>query len=99
MPLSLKAAVDLLDQLAPLAFAVPLLFTIMGFWPLYEQHREQQAAMEAMGEFGQMMGQMAEQMGAETGGPFSSLGIAAWLLFATVVYLAFKGVMRFLAGR
>ena len=52
-------------KLAPLAFAVPLLFTVCGFWPLYEQHRAEQEAMEALGEFGQMMGQMAEQMGRQ----------------------------------
>jgi len=84
-------------KFAPLAFAVPLLFTIMGFWPLYKQHRAQQQAIEAMGEFGQMMGPMSGQMGVSTGGPFDALGIGAWLLFATVVFLAFRGVMRFLA--
>ena len=83
-------------KLAPLAFVVPLLFTFMGFWPLYKQHRAQQEAMEAMGEFGQMMGQMGQQMEASSG-PFDSFGIGAWLLFATVIFLAFKGVMRFLA--
>jgi hypothetical protein len=84
-------------KLAPLAFAVPLLFTIIGFWPLYKQHQAQQEAIEAMGEFGQMMGQMSEQMGGSAGGPFDSLGIGAWLLFATVIFLAFRGVMRSLA--
>lgn len=86
-------------KLAPLAFTVPLIFTIFGFWPLYEQHREEQQAMEAMGELGQMMGQMSEQMGANSGGAFSSLGFGAWFLFATVIFLSFRGVMRFLAGR
>ena len=80
-------------KLAPLAFIVPLLFTFMGLWPLYKQHRAQQAAMEALGEFGQTMGQMGQQMGANSG-PFDSLGIGAWLLFATVIFLAIKGVMR-----
>jgi hypothetical protein len=84
-------------KLAPLAFVVPLLFTIMGFWPLYKQHRAEQQAVEAMGDLGQMMGQMSQQMGGSSGGPFESLGIGAWLLFATVIFLAFKGVMRFLA--
>ncbi len=83
-------------KVAPLAFIVPLLFTFTGFWPLYKQHRAQQEAIDAMGEFGQMMGQMGEQMGANTG-PFDSLGIGAWLLFATVIFLAFKGLMRYLA--
>ena len=83
-------------RLAPLAFVVPLLFTFVGFWPLYKQHRAQQEAIDAMGEFGQMMGQMDEQVGANNG-PFDSLGIGAWLLFATVIFLAFKGLMRYLA--
>jgi hypothetical protein len=84
-------------KFAPLAFAVPLLFTIMGFWPVYKQHRAQQEAIEAMGEFGQMMDPMSAQTGGGTGGPFDSLGIGAWLLFATAIFLAFRGVMRFLA--
>ena len=83
-------------KVAPLAFIVPLLFTFTGFWPLYKQHRAQQEAIDAMGEFGQMMGQMGEQMDANNG-PFDSLGIGAWLLFATVIFLAFKGLMRYLA--
>lgn len=84
-------------KFAPLAFAVPLLFTVMGFWPIYKQHQAQQEAMEAMGEFGQQMSQMAQQMGGSAAGPFDSLGIGAWLLLATVIFLAFRGVMRFLA--
>ena len=84
-------------KFAPLAFLVPLLFTIMAFWPLYQQHRQQQAAMAAMGDFGRMFGQMAEQMGAPGGGVFSSLGFGAYLIFAAVLYLAYKGVMKFLA--
>ncbi len=83
-------------KLAPLAFTVPLLFTAMAFWPLYKQHRQQQEAMEAMGEFGQAMSQMAEQMGAQTGA-FDAIGIGAWLLVATVIFLAFKGITRYLA--
>jgi hypothetical protein len=83
-------------KLAPLAFVVPLLFTFVGFWPVYKQHRAQQEAIDAMGELGQMMGQMSEQMGANYG-PFDNLGIGAWLLFATVIFLALKGVMRYLA--
>lgn len=86
-------------KLAPLAFAVPLLFTAKAFWPLYQQHRQQREAVEAMGELSRTMGDLAEQMGADVGGPLSNLGIAAWLLFATVIFLAFRGVMRFLARR
>lgn len=84
-------------KFAPLAFTLPLLFTLYAFWPLYKQHREQQQAIEAMGEFGSMMGQMAEQMGGASGGIFNSIGFGAYLVFATAVYLAFKGVTRFLA--
>ncbi len=83
-------------RLAPLAFTVPLLFTAKAFWPLYEQHRQQQEAMAAMGEFGQAMSQMAQQMGAQTSA-FDAVGIGAWLLIATVIFLAFKGITRFLA--
>jgi hypothetical protein len=84
-------------KLAPLAFTVPLFFTAKAFWPLYQQHRQQQEAIEAMGELSRTMGELAEQMGADAGGPLSNLGIAAWLLFATVIFLAFRGVMRFRA--
>jgi hypothetical protein len=83
-------------RLAPLAFGVPLAVTAMALWPLYEQHRQQREAMEAMGEFGQAMSQMAEQMGAETSA-FDAIGIGAWLLVATVIFLAFKGITRYLA--
>lgn len=83
-------------KFAPLAFVVPLLITLMAFLPLYQQHRQQQQAMEAMGEFGRMFGQMAEQMGAPGGGAFSNLGFGAYLIFAAVLYLAYKGVLKFL---
>ncbi len=83
-------------KLAPLAFNVPLLFTAVAFWPLYEQHRQQQEAMQAMGEFGQAMSEMAEQMGAQTSA-FDAIGIGAWLLVVTVIFLAFKGITRYLA--
>lgn len=92
---------------APLAFAAPLLFTLYAFWPLYQQHRAQQHAMQQMqeqfgaemGEFAEAMGQMAGQMGTGGDGSLGGLGIGAWLLFATVIFLASKGVMRFLARR
>ena len=75
---------------------VPLLFTLKAFWPLYQQHREAQKAMEAMGEFGQMMGQMAQQMSGNSGGIFENLGFGAYVIFAATIYLAFKGIVRFL---
>jgi hypothetical protein len=83
-------------KLAPLAFAVPLLVTTKALWPLYEQHQQQQEAIQAMGEFGQAMSQMAEQMGAQTSA-FDAIGIGAWTLVATVIFLAFKGITRCLA--
>ena len=49
-----------------------------------------------MGEFGQAMTGMAEQMGAQTSA-FDAIGMGAWLLVATVIFLAFKGITRFLA--
>jgi hypothetical protein len=86
-------------KLAPLAFTVPLLFTAKAFWPLYQQHRRQQDAIEAMGELSRSMGELAERIGADASGPLFNLGIGAWLLSATVIFLAFRGVMRFLARR
>ncbi len=83
-------------KFAPLAFVVPLLITLKAFWPLYQQHRESQRAMETMGEFGQMMGQMQQQMTGNSGGIFDNLGIGAYVIFAAAIYLAFKGVVRFL---
>ncbi|MEX1994278.1 MAG: hypothetical protein WD929_06425 [Steroidobacteraceae bacterium] len=83
-------------KFAPLAFVVPLLITIKGFWPLYQQHRESQKAMEAMGEFGQMMGQMAREMTGNSGGIFDNLGFGTYVIVAAAAYLAFKGVVRFL---
>ena len=85
-------------RLAPLAFAVPLLITARALWPLYEQHQQQQEALRAMGELGQAMSGMAGQMGAETSA-FDVIGIGAWLLVATVIFLAFKGIARCLARR
>ena len=75
---------------------MPLLITLKGFWPLYQQHREAQKAMKAMGEFGQMMGQMAQQMSGNSGGIFESLGFGAYIIFVATIYLAFKGIVRFL---
>jgi hypothetical protein len=86
-------------RLAPLAFGVPLFVTLLGFWPLYVQHRRQQEAVRAMGELGQVLGELAEQMSAQIGGPLANLGTAAWLLIATVLFLAFRGVVRALASR
>lgn len=83
-------------KFAPLAFVVPLLLVLKALWPLYQQHREAQQAMKAMGEFGQMMGQMAREMTGNSGGIFENLGFGAYILFAAAIFLAFKGIVRFL---
>ena len=83
-------------RLAPLAFTVPLLFTALALWPLVWEHRRQQEALKAMGEFGEAMARMADEMGAQTGA-FDAIGNGAWLLVATVIFLAFKGIVRYLA--
>jgi hypothetical protein len=83
-------------RLAPLAFAVPLVVTGAALGPIYREHSRQQAAVEAMGEFGAAISRMADQMGAQASA-FDSIGSGAWLLVATVIFLAFKGVVRCLA--
>ena len=83
-------------RLATLAFTVPLVLTLRAFWPLYEQHRARQEAVQALSELGRELGQMAEQMAGSLR-PFDSLGVCTYLLFATVIYLAVRGVMRALA--
>jgi hypothetical protein len=82
--------------LAPPAFTVPLRFTARALWPLYEQHQQQQEALRAMGDFGKAMTGMTEQVGAQTSA-FDAIGIGAWILVATVIFLAFKGIARVLA--
>jgi hypothetical protein len=84
------------NKFAPLAFTVPLIVTIIALWPLYEQHREQQQAMAAMGEFGPLFEEMAEQMGGG-GGLLDSLGPGAWAVIASALYLAVRGVMKILS--
>jgi hypothetical protein len=83
-------------KFAPLAFTVPLIFTIIALWPLYEQHREQQQAMAALGEFGPLFGEIAEQMGGGRG-LLHNLGLGAWAAIASALYLAVRGVMKFLS--
>ena len=78
-------------QYAPLAFCIPLLFTAYGFWPVYKQYSETRKQIEAMSEFGRMFDQMAQEINSGI-----SLGISAWILIAAGIYLAFKGVMRFI---
>lgn len=84
------------SKFAPLAFTVPLVVTIIALWPLYEQHREQQQAMAAMGAFGPLFEEMAGQMGGG-GGMLDNLGPGAWIVTASALYLAVRGVMKFLS--
>ena len=87
-------------KFAPLAFVVPLLVVLKAFWPMYDKYREQQKAMEAMGEFGQQLAQLGQQMGAPAQpGLFDSFSFGAWIIIAAALYLAFRGVTRFLASR
>ncbi len=81
-------------KFAPLALLGPLLVTLMAFWPLYQQQQAKKQ-VAAMSEFGQMMGQVAEQMGGGGMG-MDALGFGAWIIIAAGAYLAFKGVVRFL---
>lgn len=83
------------NKFATLAFTAPLIVTFMALWPLYEQYREQQQAMTALGEFGPLFEEMSEQMDGG-GGLLDSLGIGAWLAIASALYLAVRGVMKFL---
>jgi len=86
------------NRLAPLAFCAPLLFTIAAFRPLYEQQRAQREALDALGEFGIAVDRLAQDLGVPAG-PLDALGPGAWLLFATVIYLALRGIARALARR
>lgn len=87
-------------KFAPLAFAVPLLFTIYAFWPMWEKYRAAKKLEAQMGEemrqFAEAMGQMAQQMGGGGGSDMGGLGFGAYIIFAAVLYLAYKGVTRFL---
>lgn len=89
-------------KFAPLAFLVPLLVTLKGFWPMWQQYREAKRAQAAMDEemrqLAEAFGQMAQQMGVGGGDSgFGSLGLGAYLIIAAALYLAYKGVMRFLS--
>jgi len=75
---------------ALLAFCTPLLFTAKAFWPVYQQYSQAQKQLQAMGELGQMMSQMAGEM---TRG--ISVGIGGWVVIAAGVYLTSRGVLRF----
>lgn len=84
-------------RLAPTAFLAPLFVTAAAFWPLYVQHRRQQQAVQALGELSGALGELAERMSGGPGDPLANLGAPAWVLFAVVLYLAFRSVARLFA--
>jgi hypothetical protein len=84
-------------RLASLAYAMPLVVTLVAFWPLYEQHRARREAFEGLGELASVMEPIANGMEEFAGSPFDSLGVGAYVLFATAVYLSIRGVMRVFA--
>lgn len=86
------------NRLAPIAFCAPLLFTVAALRPLFEQHRAQQEAWDALGEFGIAADRLAADLGVPTG-PLDGLGVGAWLLIATVIFLALRGIARVFARR
>ena len=63
-------------KLASLAYAVPLLVTAFGFWPLYEQHNAEHEAIAALGELGRMTGQSAESWSTAPAGRSTTSGSA-----------------------
>jgi hypothetical protein len=86
-------------RIALLAAAVPLLVTLAGFWPLYRQQRAESEAIDALAEFGLDPEQIARAVDTGAGGPLGHVGVAAWCLLATAIYLACRGAMRALAAR
>lgn len=78
-------------KFAPLAFTAPLLFTLYAFYPVWEQYsKAKEQAEQAQAMFG---GQM--QMPADFESPFS-LGLGAYIVIIAGIYLAFRGIVRFL---
>jgi hypothetical protein len=85
------------NRFAPLAFAVPLLVTIAGLWPLARQHSARQEAIEALAEFGLDPAQLMREVESNGAGLLQMLGVTAWLLVAVTVYLAVRGAIRSVA--
>jgi len=76
-------------KLAPLAFCVPLLFTLYAFYPIYQQYSQARAQAAQAGAF---FGNEA----ARNFDPGISLGLGAYAVLIAGAYLAFRGVMRYL---
>jgi hypothetical protein len=85
-------------RFAALAAVVPLLVTALGLWPLHRQHQAEVEAINALAEFGIDPQELVRQVDVGVSGPLGHLSIFAWLLFATVIYLAIRGVMGAVAA-
>jgi hypothetical protein len=85
------------NRFAYFAYAVPLVVTLVAFWPFYEQHRARREAFEGLAELGSVLEPISEGMQEIAGSPFDSLGVGAYVLFAIVVYLSLRGVVRVFA--
>jgi hypothetical protein len=85
-------------RFATLAAVVPLLVTALGLWPLHRQHQAELEAIDALAEFGIDPQELVHQVDVGANGPLGHLSIFAWLLFATVIYLAIRGVMGAVAA-
>ena len=85
-------------RFAALAAVVPLLVTALGLLPLHRQHQAEVEAIDALAEFGIDPQELVRQVDVGASGPLGHLSIFAWLLFATVIYLAIRGVMGAVAA-
>lgn len=85
-------------RFAALACFVPLLVTALGLWPLHRQHQAELEAIDALSEFGIDPQELVRQVDMGASGPLGHLSLYAWLLFATVIYLAIRGVMGAVAA-
>jgi hypothetical protein len=65
---------------------------------LHRQHQAEQEAIDALAEFGLDPEQLVRQVDAGASSPLGHLSLFAWLLFAVVIYLAFRGVMGAVAA-
>lgn len=76
-------------KLAPLALCAPLLFTLYGFYPVYQQYSQAKAQAAQAGAF----------FGGEAARNFDSgfsLGLGAYAVLIAGAYLAFRGITRYL---
>lgn len=87
-----------LGNLLPLAFMFYVGVTI--YWGIHDSARQAQGAMSAFGgaQAAEMAAEMAAALTKEALKAFS-IGLGAYLSFATSIYLAAKGAIKFLATR